>query len=255
MQGNALCVVAPIIMRQSRIYTTQHLHTGKRIELEARASHYLANVLRTAVAETLVLFNGDGNEYLAEVLQVNRQKVVVRLLQVTACTTESPLHITLAQAVSKGERMDYCVQKAAELGVDVIQPLLTRRVVVRMDQKRQLKRLAHWQAVAVSACEQSGRARVPAILQPLTLDQWLGTAAIGERLVLAPEAQQKLSQFQPKGSSVSLLVGPEGGFEDQEVADAIAAGCQALSMGPRILRTETAGPVAIALLQASSGDL
>ena len=255
MQGNALCIVATTIMRQSRIYTTQYLHTGETIELEARASHYLANVLRTTAGDTLVLFNGDGNEHRAEVVEVKRQTVQVKLLQFEACITESPLHITLAQAISKGERMDYCVQKAAELGVNVIQPLLTLRVVVKMDQKRQLKRLAHWQAVAVSACEQSGRARVPAILEPLSLEQWLLADESSERLVLAPEAQQKLSEFQPKTTSISLLVGPEGGFEDQEVARALTAGCQALSMGPRILRTETAGPVAIALLQASSGDL
>ena len=255
MQGVLLCAVAAIIMRQSRIYTTEPLHTGETIELDARASHYLANVLRTAVGETLVLFNGDGTEHLAEVRQTTRHKVLVKLLRVDACNTESPLHVTLVQAISKGERMDYCVQKAAELGVDVIQPLLTRRVVVKMDQKRQLKRLEHWQAVAVSACEQSGRARVPIILEPLTLDHWLLTEANSERLLLAPEAHHKLSEFQPKSTSLSLLIGPEGGFDDEEVAQACAAGCQALSMGPRILRTETAGPVAIALLQAGSGDL
>lgn len=242
-------------MRQSRIYTTQPLHTGETIELEARASHYLANVLRLSVGAALVLFNGDGNDYLAEVVQVNKQKILAHLLHAEICNTESRLGITLVQAISKGERMDYCVQKAAELGADAIQPLLTRRVVVKMDQKRLAKRLAHWQAVAVSACEQSGRARIPTILEPLTLDQWLMTQANGERLVLAPESPQKLSAFRPGSNALSILVGPEGGFEDQEVAQACAAGCQALSMGPRILRTETAGPVAITLLQASAGDL
>jgi len=230
------------------------LSVGETLELEARASHYLATVLRASRGATLVLFNGDGHEYLAEVLQARRQKVEVKLLQADVCNTESPLRITLAQAVSKGERMDYCVQKAAELGVDAIQPLMTRRVEVRLDQKRLQKRLAHWQAAAVSACEQSGRARVPLILEPLTLEQWLEGKASGERLVLAPEAQQKLSSFRPKGTSLSILVGPEGGLEDNEVATACAAGCQSLSMGPRVLRTETAGPVAIALLQAIAGD-
>lgn len=241
-------------MRQSRIYTTQPLHSGETIELEARASHYLANVLRTSVGSGLVLFNGDGYDHQAEVVAVNRQQVVARLVQADLCQTESPLRITLAQAVSKGERMDYCVQKAAELGADAIQLLLTRRVVVKMDQKRWTKRLAHWHAVAVSACEQSGRARIPTILEPVSLQQWLQTEAAGERLILAPESQFRLSEFKPADDAVSILVGPEGGFEDQEIAQAVAAGCQSLSMGPRILRTETAGPVAIALLQASAGD-
>lgn len=241
-------------MRQSRIYTTAQLNTGETIELEARASHYLANVLRISVGDSLLLFNGDGNNYYAEIVAVKKQKVTVRLLQSELCNTESPLRITLAQAISKGERMDYCVQKAAELGVNVIQPLMTRRVIVKMDPKRMAKRIAHWQAVAISACEQSGRACVPQVLEPLTLAQWLESKTGGDRLILAPTAEQKLTGFKPGSNEVSVLIGPEGGFEEQELANAGAAGCQLVSMGPRVLRTETAGPVAIALLQAGAGD-
>lgn len=241
-------------MRQSRIYTTQSLSAGNTLELEARASHYLANVLRISVGGSLVLFNGDGKDYTAEVQKVRKQEVTVNLLSGRLCHTESPLHLTLAQAISKGERMDYCVQKAAELGVNVFQPIFSRRVTVKLDARRQSKRLAHWQAVAISACEQSRRATVPEVLEPMNLSDWLAADIAGERLVLAPEAANKLSAFQPQGSRITLLTGPEGGLDEDEVKQACNAGCIALSMGPRILRTETAGPVAMALLQAIAGD-
>lgn len=241
-------------MRQSRIYTTQPLSVGSTLELEARAGHYLANVLRVSVGDSVILFNGDGKDFSAEVQKVRKQEVTVNLLSEHLCQTESPLHLTLVQAISKGERMDYSVQKAAELGVSVIQPIFSRRVAVKLDAKRQSKRLAHWQAVAISACEQSGRARVPDVLEPLSLSDWLTTECAGERLILVPDAPQKLSAFQPDGDRVVLLIGPEGGFNDAEVQQACNAGCIAVSMGPRILRTETAGPVAMALLQAIAGD-
>jgi 16S rRNA (uracil1498-N3)-methyltransferase len=241
-------------MRQSRIYTTQTLNVGDSLELETRAGHYLANVLRISAGKSVILFNGDGKDYTCEVQTVRKQQVTVSLLESHICNTESPLHLTLAQAISKGERMDYSVQKAAELGVAVFQPLFSRRVAVKLDAKREEKRLAHWQAVAISACEQSGRARVPTILEPMSLVDWLAADIPGERLVLAPEATCKLSGFKPSDKRLSLLIGPEGGFEDDEVQQACRAGCIAVSMGPRILRTETAGPVAMALLQAIAGD-
>lgn len=241
-------------MRQSRIYTTQPLNVGDTFELEARAGHYLANVLRISPGDRVVLFNGDGKDYTAEVQEVRKQEVMVSLLKAHECDTESPLHVTLAQAISKGERMDYSVQKAAELGVDVFQPLFSRRVAVKLDNKRQNKRQAHWQAVAISACEQSGRARIPEILEPVTLAEWLTAEIPGERLVLSPGAASRLSDFRPAGSRVSLLIGPEGGFDDDELQQACKAGCIDVSMGPRVLRTETAGPVALALLQVIAGD-
>lgn len=241
-------------MRQSRIYTTQSLNAGSTLDVEARAGHYLANVLRISVGDSLVLFNGDGKDYTGEVQKVRKQEVTVNLLSAHVCHTESPLHLTLVQAISKGERMDYCVQKAAELGVNVLQPIFSRRVAVKLDAKRQDKRLAHWQAVAISACEQSGRATIPEVSPPLSLSDWLEADFAGERLVLAPQAPNKLFGFKPEGSRIALLTGPEGGFDDDEVQQAINAGCLALSMGPRILRTETAGPVALALLQAIAGD-
>jgi 16S rRNA (uracil1498-N3)-methyltransferase len=151
--------------------------------------------------------------------------------------------------------MDYCVQKATELGVDCIQPLLTSRVEVRLNGKRLAKRLAHWRQVIISACEQSGRAIVPEILQPLSLIDWLAADSAALRLVLAPEAELKLTGYTFNGGSVSILVGPEGGFSREELEQAKTSGYSTVSLGPRVLRTETAGPVAIALLQSMAGDL
>ena len=254
LSGHTIRLLRVKTMRQSRIYTTQPLNVGDSLELEARAGHYLANVLRASAGNKVILFNGDGNDYVGEVQTVQKQQVTVNLIELGTCNTESPLHLTLAQAISKGERMDYCVQKAAELGVNDFQPIFSRRVAVKLDAKRQQKRLAHWQAVAISACEQSGRARVPRVLEPMSLADWLAADTPGERLVLVPEAQTRLSEYKPESGRISLLIGPEGGLDDEELKQACHAGCVAVSMGPRILRTETAGPVALALLQTIAGD-
>jgi len=242
-------------MRQSRIYTDQSLEIGGSAALEGPAGHYLTRVLRLSAGDAVILFNGDGCDYTAEIREVQRQNVLLKLTGSQQPDTESSLKITLVQAISRGERMDYSLQKATELGVFAIQPLSSRRVEVRLDGKRQAKRVAHWQAVVVSACEQSGRAVVPIVSTPMSLTEWVAAAGDVPRYVLDPLAELKLSQIPVEGDSVSLLVGPEGGFSEKEMLGLYGAGVTGVSLGQRILRTETAGPAAITLLQASVGDI
>ena len=242
-------------MRQSRIYTNQSLEIGGSVALEGPAGHYLTRVLRLSAGDAVILFNGDGRDYTAEICEIQRQNVLLKLTGSRQPDNESTLKISLVQAISRGERMDYSLQKATELGVFAIQPLTSRRVEVRLDGKRQAKRVAHWQAVVVSACEQSGRAIVPVVSTPISLAEWISAADNAPCFVLDPLADLKLSQTPIEGDSVSLLVGPEGGFSEKEMLTLYDAGVTGVSLGQRILRTETAGPAAITLLQASVGDI
>ena len=240
-------------MRQSRIYTSQALLSTDVVELAGPASHYLTRVLRLSKGDPVTLFNGDGRDYAAEISEIRSQRVLVRLAGGKTLANESPLKITLVQAVCRGERMDYALQKATELGVFCIQPLISHRVEVRLDAARQVKRMTHWQAVVISACEQSGRAVVPEVKPLLSIPQWIKAADESPRLVLEPFSENKLSHLSIQGDAISILVGPEGGFTDQEMEQVCANGVMAVSLGPRVLRTETAGPAAIAVLQAKTG--
>lgn len=241
-------------MRRSRVYTPQALAPGTTVVLDGKTGHYLARVLRLAVAAPVTLFNGNGRDYVGEIHAVGRDQVSVSITAEQVVNNESPLNITLVQAVSRGERMDYSLQKATELGVTRIQPVSSQRVEVRLDQKKQPKRLAHWQGVVVAACEQSARAVVPEVQALLPLQQWLAARGDTTCLVLDPGADTHLSQVVLKTPEVTLLIGPEGGFSEMETKQCRAAGMVPVSLGPRILRTETAGPAAIAVLQAVSGD-
>ena len=200
------------------------------------------------------LFDGLGNEHKAELLELSKREVRVRIAGAVNNTAESPLPIELGQVISRGERMDYAVQKATELGVDRIVPLFSERCEVRLDASRQAKRQQHWQQVAISACEQCGRSRLPEILAPQVLGDWLSQASGELQLVLSPEASMTLASDTPP-ESVSLLVGPEGGLSEAEIERAIEAGFQSLRLGPRVLRTETAPVVALSLLQYRWGDI
>lgn len=246
-------------MRCSRVYTTQALVPGDTVELTGSTGHYLARVLRLALADPLILFNGDGRDYAGKIRAVGRDRVSVSVSEARVLANESRLKITLVQAVSRGERMDYSLQKATELGVSCIQPVTSKRVEVRLDQKKLVKRLVHWQGVVVSACEQSGRAIVPEVKPLLTLQQWLQarddiSADKTRCLVLDPLATDSLSQVALESPAISVLIGPEGGFSDVEMEQLLASGVTAVSLGPRVLRTETAGPAAITVLQTISGD-
>jgi len=202
-----------------------------------------------------ILFDGRGNEYDAAVERLGKTKVTLTTGEARQVDRESPLDVTLAQGISTGERMDYTVQKAVELGVNAVQPLTTERSVVRLDAERASRRVAHWQNIAVSACEQCGRNRVPTVKTVMTLTAWLGAHDRNAcRVTLTPAASMRVAELPRAAGPIILLVGPEGGLSPREHADAIAAGFTAARLGPRVLRTETAALAALAALQTMWGD-
>jgi 16S rRNA (uracil1498-N3)-methyltransferase len=212
-------------------------------------------VLRLRAGDKLSLFNGDGNDYAAELVAVGARETRARVLGAQANRSESPLRIVLAQALARGEKMDWIVQKATELGVAEIVPLVTARSEVKLDEDRARKRLEHWRAVAISACEQSGRARVPMIAAVQSLSGWLEKLdGSGTRLALLPEGEIAARLLEAPAQVVALAVGPEGGFDEADVSALRNAGFRGLALGPRVLRTETAGLAAMAALQALFGD-
>lgn len=255
--GGKLVLLAEPAVRTIRIHVDQPLVTGGELDLPAQAGEHLARVLRLGEGAPVVLFNGDGGDYAAILVHVGKRVVRARIEGMQAVSNESPLALTLAQGVARGEKMDLIVQKATELGVARIVPLLTERSEVRLDPARAEKRLMHWRAVAASACEQSGRARLPQILPAQPLDGWLAELPRGGalRLALLPEGSRSLRSlvFAPAGGL--LVVGPEGGLGERDVGSLHAAGFSGLALGPRILRTETAGLAALAALQAVHGDM
>jgi 16S rRNA (uracil1498-N3)-methyltransferase len=238
----------------TRIHVAEPLAVDARFALPEAAARHVAQVLRMRQGELLTLFNGTGGEYDALIEAIDRRTVRVRVENFREVERESGLSLILAQCVSKGERMDYTVQKAVELGVSAIVPLLSARSVVKLDSERWEKKLEHWRGVVVSACEQSGRTAVPQVFPVQKLDSWLASSGTGARFVLAPGGQRGLKQL-PPAQAATLLAGPEGGLNDEEIALAVHRGFTALGLGPRVLRTETAGVAALAALQALWGDL
>lgn len=241
----------------TRLLVSGALINGAEIELSGDRARYLGKVLRARVGDPLSIFNGEGPEWPARILSIGKNRVVVKLGDSIEAGTESPLKIHLVQGISRGERMDFVVQKATELGVKRITPVLTEYGVVKLNADRAEKRREHWQKIAASACEQSGRTRLPLIDPPLALKNWFGDkpASVDAELILSPRAAVPLAGIDAPQTKVCILVGPEGGFSDVEYDDANAAGFKAVSLGPRILRTETAAPAALAVLQSLWGDL
>lgn len=226
------------------------------VALDTRAAGHAIRVLRLRIGDALILFNGDGNDYTAELSGVRNERAMCRILAARARPTESPLNIELAQGISRGERMDYTLQKAVELGVRRIVPLATERSQVKLAGEREEKRLQHWQGIILHACEQSGRSRIPELLPVQRLDHWLATRAkTGLALFLDPEGDVSVCNLKPPVDDLSLLVGPEGGLSPAERGLAVHAGFLRLRLGPRILRTETAALTALAALQGIWGDL
>jgi 16S rRNA (uracil1498-N3)-methyltransferase len=256
--GLGYATALPVIrcMRNIRLHVAQPLVEGTEFPLPAQAGEHATRVLRLIAGDPLSLFNGDGCEYPAVILAVGKREVMVRVQSRRVLHNESPLSLTLAQGVARGEKMDMIVQKATELGVARIVPLLTERSEVKLDAARAGKRLAHWQAVAASACEQSGRARLPEILPALPLSAWLADLADDGalRLALLPEATNSPRELRFGAAGGLLVIGPEGGIGDRDIGALTAAGFSGLRLGPRILRTETAGLAALAALQAMHGD-
>jgi 16S rRNA (uracil1498-N3)-methyltransferase len=240
-------------MRIPRLYILQPLPLEQTIALEAAASHYVGKVLRMQEKQEVILFNGLGEQVSAHITSVSKKVVTVFVSAPLAGPSTSPLHTHLGQVMSRGERMDYAIQKATELGVNEITPLFSSRCEVKLDHQRQAKRVAHWQQIAISACEQSGRIEVPRIHNPQTLDYWFDNTQAEAKLVLHPRQTKPLAS-QTTPTSCALLIGPEGGLTDQEVEQAQTHGYTGLSLGPRILRTETAPLAALTLLQYIWGD-
>lgn len=234
-----------------RFYCPAPLQSGPFTLTETVHRH--VQVLRLAAGDTLVLFDGTGNEYPATLVEIGNKRSQVDIGEPTSYSRESPLTIHLAQGISSGDRMDYTLQKAVELGVSTIQPLFTRRSIVKLPPDRWAKKQLHWQNVVIAACEQCGRNTIPAVLEAKTLQNWLQHAHTGTGWILAPGGQNRLKQLAPQLHS-TLLAGPEGGLTDEEETQAEQFGLQRLTLGPRILRTETAALAALAAMQALWGD-
>lgn len=242
-------------MRNPRIHCPQPLHGGATITLAAEASHHIGRVLRMQAGQPLTLFNGDGSEYPATIAAVDKRQVTVTLGEALLAPRASPLAVHLGIAISKGERMDWVIQKATELGVAQITPLDSERVEVRLHGERADKKLAHWSGIAVAACEQSARNRLP-LLEPIQpLEQWLAQVQAQCKYVLDHRSAQPLDTGAAKPDSVALLIGPEGGLSEREIDAARRHGFSALQLGPRVLRTETAPLAALSILQFLWGDL
>ena len=243
-------------MRLNRVFVGQPLATGSEVLLPDAAAYHVARVLRLRAGAPLVLFDGSGGDFRAEIVAVDGDRVRVSVGERSAGLRESPLGITLVQAVSRGERMDWTLQKATELGVKRIQPVLSARSVVRLDDQQAAKKLRHWQAVVAGACEQCGRSVLPEVRAPLDLARFLAESTReGQRLVLSPNGPASLAGLASTAARVELLIGPEGGLDDAEIDAAARAGFAPVRLGPRVLRTETAGIVALTVLQALWGDL
>jgi 16S rRNA (uracil1498-N3)-methyltransferase len=243
-------------MRLIRVYVDQLLATDSDLLLPEAAAYHVSRVLRLRAGAPIVAFDGSGGDYRCEILAIEGDRVRVRVGSRTPGLPESPLGITLVQAVSRGERMDWTLQKAAELGVRAIVPVLSARSVVRLDDKQAAKKLRHWQAIVAGACEQCGRSVPPEVHAPQELAAYLASAPReGQRFVLSPSGPASLAGLASVTPRVKLLIGPEGGLDDAELERAAQAGFAPVRLGPRVLRTETAGIVALTVLQALWGDL
>jgi len=244
-------------MRLIRVFTEGALARGARVSLGGAAALHVTRVLRLGAGDPVTLFNGDGMDYPSRISGLRRGSVDIDVEAAATARAESPLALTLVQGVARSERMDLVVQKATELGVTAIQPVLTARSVVKLDATARAKKLAHWRGIAIAACEQSGRARLPALAAPLELSQWLQQPAPAGALalLLAPDAGRSLVATAAGARAALLLVGPEGGLEESERDAALAVGYLACRLGPRVLRSETAAVAALTVLQSVAGDL
>jgi 16S rRNA (uracil1498-N3)-methyltransferase len=250
----------------NRLFQAGPLPAGGTVRLEADASHHALRVLRLREGDPVELFDGSGTRWPGRLVDADPRGASVALGEPLDAGTESPVAIGLAQALPGGDRMDWVVEKAVELGATAIQPLFSRRSLLRLDPDRAARRVAHWRRIAIAACMQCGRDRLPRVLEPVPLERWVaapgdprpdapGLVGSPARWLLSPGAREGVGALDAAPSGAWLLVGPEGGLDEAETARAHAAGWRALRLGPRVLRTETAGLAALAALQARIGDL
>jgi 16S rRNA (uracil1498-N3)-methyltransferase len=248
-------------MRLTRVYVEAPIAAGKRLVVEGSAANHITRALRLRSGDALTVFDGSGGEFGARIEEFRKDSVVVVVEDHRLLERESPLPLTLAQGISRGERMDWVIQKATELGTSRIVPLFTKRSVVRLDEKQADRKLQHWRAIAIAACEQCGRNRIPELAAPVDFFDVLPAEASGAtRLLLSPTGDlriEDLGQDVRQGASkgITVLIGPEGGLEDVEQEAALAAGFKAVRLGPRVLRTETAAIAALTIIQRYFGDL
>ena len=242
-------------MRVTRIHCERPLYQGAIVSLSESAAAHVTRVLRLGPGDELTLFDGEGSEYPARIVDARGIVVRVQTGECRSVDRESPLQLTLVQGISRGERMDWVVQKATELGVAEIVPVLTERSVVRLNASQAERKREHWQGVAVAACEQCGRNRLPRVHAPVDFSAWLASSAVaGLRIVLDASGGRSPREIEAQAQA-TLLIGPEGGLSNAERAATLAAGFRAMRLGPRVLRTETAAIAALTTLQLMAGDL
>lgn len=239
-----------------RFHCSLPLAVGSTIALPDSIAHHI-HVLRLAIGEAITLFNGEGGEYTATLTSIEKKRASVEIKTFSPREVELPYAMTLAQALPEGSKMDWIIEKAVELGATAIQPLAAQRCVVRLSAERAAKKMEHWQGILASAAEQSGRNRLPHLAEPADFHEWTRQQNLHLRILLSPRAEQSLSDWarHHPPQAVALLIGPEGGFTEQEESIAAENGVLALSMGPRVLRTETAGLAALAALNAVWGQI
>lgn len=243
-------------MRTVRIYCAGTLKLGAILALDAHGISHV-KVLRLKVGDPISVFNGYGGEFSAKLHEISRHQTTVQIIDYIEREVESSLKIHLGQVISRGDKMDFTIQKAVELGVAEITPLFSERCGVKLDKTRLQKKLEHWQGVIISACEQSGRNTLPILYEPKPLENWLAEQQ-GVRLALSPHADYAIADLHKKNAQlkkVTLLIGPEGGFSPAEITLAKQQAFLEVKLGPRVLRTETAALVTIAILQSCWGDL
>lgn len=242
-------------MRIPRIYLPQSLSAGNDVELDSNALRHVVQVLRLKAGHPLILFNGEGGEYTAELTRVEKRRATAHITEFQDINRESNLYTHLGLGISKGERMDFALQKAVELGVNEITPLFTEHCVVQLDDKRALKKQEHWQAVIISACEQSGRNTLPILNAPQSIKHWINILSSTTKLILDPVASTTLATVKPGTAGVILAIGPEGGFSQTEIDLAQENDFIGITLGPRVLRTESAAIASLTAIQALWGDL
>ena len=247
-------------MPKTRIYQNSEFILNKTIKLSDDAFGHIVRVLRLAEGDLIALFNGnEAVQYTASLVDVQKKHASVEIIDKKVLTNESPLNIHLGQGISRGDRMDFTLQKSVELGVNKITPLFTERCGVKLSSERLAKKREQWQKIVISACEQSGRCTVPEVTEPMLLQDWLKQETCALKLNLHPKAKHSIMTLPIENSAneqrVRLLIGPEGGLTNEEISQANQANFQDILLGPRVLRTETAALTAITALQCRLGDL
>ncbi len=244
-------------MEENRFYHSENLELKHVVELGTQTHIHATKVLRLKVGDQFALFNGDGFDYVARVIELSKHNTSVEIVDRYEVNHESPLKITLSQGLAAGDKMDWIIQKAVELGIQSIQPLLTERSIVKLDRERADKKLEHWRTVAISACEQTGRSIIPDISSPVHLTQWLSNQnpiTDSLKLILTPAKAQNINHLEKPSSPVIFMVGPEGGFSEKEMNLALSSTFIPVNFGKRVLRTETASIVALSIMQNLWGD-